>query len=87
MSLYVDSLLQANKPISFDTELFRKLIAKLDSMDFSELDENSGNRDDSYWSRNAVFTLYGTATSPGQYRYNMTRLLTYLCGYAILRKS
>jgi len=74
MSLYVDSLLQANKPISFDTELFRKLIAKLDSMDFSELDENSGNRDDSYWSRNAVFTLYGTATSPGQYRYNMTLL-------------
>ena len=56
---------QLGEPLTFDTELFRKLIQKIDGIDFSEIDPAEDEADtDEFWNRSAVFSEYVSISSP-----------------------
>lgn len=71
MDAYAAEQLRAGQKLSFDTELFRKLMQKMESIDFSEIDVPPEKQDDSFWNRMAVFSTYTSVTYPQQYRYSM----------------
>ena len=60
--------------VSFDTDLFHKLMAKMDAIDFDELEPDTEGADSDYWSNQPVFTIYANATYPSQYIYGTTCL-------------
>jgi ABC-type glycerol-3-phosphate transport system substrate-binding protein len=71
MDAYVAEQARAGQMLSFDTELFRTLAAKLESIDFSEMDVPYDEQNEEFWSRQSVFSTYTVVTYPGQYRYDM----------------
>ena len=71
MTNYVAYLTKQGQPISFDTELFNKLMEKMDSIDYTDLEAPTDSKDqDAFYSRMGVFTLYANVTYPGQYQYD-----------------
>lgn len=71
MEAYVAEQVRAGQMLSFDTELFRTLTTKLESIDFSEIDVPYDKQNEEFWQRQSVFSTYTTVTSPNQYRYEM----------------
>ena len=72
MDAYVAEQVRAGQLLSFDTELFRTLMTKLDSIDFSEIDvPYDEQNNEEYWSRQAVFSTSVIVTYPNQFRYDM----------------
>ena len=71
MDAYAAEQMRAGQKLAFDTELFRTLMQKIESIDFSEIDVPPDKQDESFWNRMAVFSTYTTVTYPQQYRYNM----------------
>lgn len=49
--------------LRFDTELFRKLVKGLESIDFTELETYQGKSGDDFWNRESLFDMYYTVTS------------------------
>jgi len=69
MTDYVAYLTKQGQPISFDTDLFRKLMEKLDSIDYTDLDAPQDSTEkDAYYNKTGVFTMYANVTYPGYYR-------------------
>ena len=71
MTNYIADLTRKGESITFDTELFRKLMSKVDSIDFSELEAPTDGDKEAYYNRTGLFTMYAGVTYPGQYRYDM----------------
>ncbi len=75
LTAYVAQSDAKGEALSFDTELFRKLLTAMEAIDFTELQPEDSNADSDYWNRTPVMSVYMTATYPGQYRYNTMQLL------------
>ena len=70
---YIAYETKLGETISFDTELYRKLLTKFDGIDFSSMTTNTDSED--YWSRKSLFTFYDMASYPEQYQYNATMMI------------
>ena len=75
MQNYIAYEVGQGETISFDTDLFHKLMEKFDSIDFSELNVEGEDQDEEFWSRTSLFSLYTSASYPGQYNSDYTFLL------------
>ncbi|HNW85566.1 MAG TPA: hypothetical protein PLP25_04805 [Candidatus Limiplasma sp.] len=74
MTDYTAYLTQQGQDLSFDTELFRKLMARIDSIDFTDLEMPADGNEEEFYSRMALFTTYFNVAYPSQYRYD-TKLM------------
>lgn len=70
MDAYYAEQVRAGEAVRFDTPLFRKLMERFDSIDFTQMEKDQEQQGDDYWSRESVFTLYANPTYPGQARYD-----------------
>ena len=68
--LYMANQKSKGEAFAFDTDLFRSLMQKFESIDFTELEPEDGQEDEEFWSRSPVFTGYNSVTYPGQFRYD-----------------
>ena len=70
LSNYVAYQMKQGEDISFDTELFKKIMTKFDSVDFSFFDKEESTLGDDYWNRSGLLSTYAMVTYPGQFRYD-----------------
>lgn len=76
---YVAYLTKQGQIISFDTDLFHKLMNKLDSIDFTDLDAPQDGAtkpsQDAFYSRTGVLTMYANVTYLSENEYQKFALL------------
>ena len=74
MNMYVAYATKQGGQLSFDTDLFRKLMEKLEKIDFSTIsqdyDETNEAANDEWWSKDSLFYYSGDVTSPRYYTDN-----------------
>ncbi len=80
MSMYVSYQMQQGQAISFDTPLFRKLMEKLESIDFTtidhEYDENDEAGNEEWWMKESLFYNGGDTLTPRYYGDTLPLILS-----------
>lgn len=80
MNMYVAYQMQQGGTLSFDTDLFRKLMEKLEKIDFApidhEYDQNNEAANEEWWNKESLFYNSGDVLSPRYYRDNKPIILS-----------